>query len=97
MTIGFSFALTSLDYSSLIRPNTEATLPSEGSVEAELLTQAAEETVESSEIAPTRAEDLGEQPLSFAEHVASAGFRSPSTSNMLYRLHDRLTERVSHS
>ena len=88
MTIGISFLPTSLDFSFLIRPNREANLPSEGPVEAKLLTEEAG----SSEEAPTKVEDLGEEPLSFAEYVASAGFRSPSTRNALYKLHDRLTD-----
>ena len=92
MTISISFSATSPDYSFLIRPNTEAIRLSKGPVEAELLTEEVEESVESSEEAPTKTEDLGEEPFSFAEYVASAGFRSPSTRNALYKLHDRLTD-----
>ncbi len=91
MAITISFLATNLEFSFLIRPNTEAILLTEGPVKAELLTEEVEESGESSGEAPTKAEDLGEEPLNFAEYVASAGFRSPSTRNALYKLHDRLT------
>ncbi len=91
MAITISFLATNLEFSFLIRPNTKAILLTEGPVKAALLTEEVEESGESSGEAPTKAEDLGEEPLNFAEYVASAGFRSPSTRNALYKLHDRLT------
>ncbi len=91
MAISISFSATSLEFSYLIRPNTQVILLTEGPVKAELLTEEVEKGGESSGEAPTKAEDLGEEPVSFAEHVASVGFRSPSTRNALYKLHDRFT------